>query len=418
MEYKRLDCKSYPNIKHIRIFEGRRRFMLVGIVGIFLCVCLTPLFAQETEGQDSPSPTKSKPLKIGVEMALFNSIASSEEGIEDWTYSMAGEANLFFKTKSRNIRGELAIAYYDSLYFSLKKIYISPYFGDVRVSLGKTRSTWGKGFAFNAGDVIFGSDTVSINTLAEDPRDQTAWLTNVTIPLGDFSFLELIALPGQIDFSTGELPGIEKSSIGGRMNFEVGDFSLQGGYLYRGDDIAGLGTGAIGHRPYISVSSITPIDWTISSSITIPQYETESLDFSEEDWTDDIKNSWMISGGVSASHTVNYDMTLSWNLEFLVKPFTNFFPDTGDTLDSDTEYGLYLYGSLGFVPTSNLAISLVTIASPIDASFSNTLGLDWNIYETLHLLAYYSVQLGEKGDVFYWDNKNGMAITVGARYTY
>ena len=114
---------------------------------------------------------------------------------------MQGSAGMSFMSRgSRDVKGEIALDFSEAggmLTPVLQKLYIRPYFGDVKVSIGKTRTTWGAGFAFNAGDIIFGSDSVSFDTTSDDPRSETAWLTNAEIPLGDFSFLELIVLPGE-----------------------------------------------------------------------------------------------------------------------------------------------------------------------------------------------------------------------------
>ncbi|MBA7643783.1 hypothetical protein ES703_51516 [subsurface metagenome] len=152
-------------------------------------------------------------VRLGVTAEFYNTIMTLS-GLDDWRYFLSGSAGLALRNRgSRVVRAELTLEFAETggsaaqdLLPALKKLYIRPGFGDVLVSLGKTRSTWGAGFAFNAGDVIFGSDSVDFDTRASDLRTETAWLTNVEIPLGDFSFLEIIAMPGNI--SGDEIPEI------------------------------------------------------------------------------------------------------------------------------------------------------------------------------------------------------------------
>lgn len=201
---------------------------------------------------------------------------------------------------------------------------------------------------------------------------------------------------------------MDTASAGGRVSFEVGPFNIQTGYLYRGDEIAGLG--ARGQRAYLSLEGIAPINWHLSSSAA-----TDLDEFS----TDTIKESWMITGGAFYDHTVGYDMKLSWRMEALVKPFASFELDVVlDDEDQAAVYGLYLYPSISFAPIGNLAFSLNSIVSPIDLSANTTLRVSWNIYEELTLLGYYAVQLGESDDVFNLDKLGDMSCALGARYSY
>ncbi len=354
----------------------------------------------------------SSEVRVGVNMEFYNTITSLTGVDEAWTYTLTGQVGLKFQNKgSRVIRGELSLEFIElvpTLLPSLKKLYIRPSFGDVLVSVGKTRSTWGAGFAFNAGDIIFGSDSVTFDTTASDPRTETAWLTNVEIPLGDFAFFELIILPGQMDFTDPEnsiFPTLDKTSAGGRVSFEVGVFNIQTGYLYRGDLIAGLGSA--GHRAFISFESISPVDWHLSTSTA-----TDRDSFNQET----LKSNWMITGGASYDHFIGEyeDIMLGWRFEFFIKPF-------GEWEESDTsgaEYGLYLFPSINLAPRGNLVFSLSSIFSPLDLSAHTTFGVSWNIFEELTLLGYASVQAGEAGDVFNLDNSGGISISLGVRYVY
>ncbi|MBI9100997.1 MAG: hypothetical protein JEY99_01180 [Spirochaetales bacterium] len=354
-------------------------------------------------------------IRISADTEFYNSLYSLNGIEKEWSYIMYGKAGLSFRsTGSREVKGEVALDISEAggqMLPGLKKLYVRPYFGDVRILLGKTRTTWGAGFAFNAGDIIFGSDSISFDTRSNDPRSETAWLTGADFPLGDFSFLEIILLPGSIDLSDPAepvLPKIGDGSAGGRVSFEAGDFNLQAGYLYRGSAIAGLGTA--GQRAYISLEGIMPINWHLSASTTI-----ELNGFS----TTSMEESLKITGGASWDHMLGYtgDKTLSWQLEFLLKPSAQ-FEEYNAEADETEEYGLYLYPSISFIPGSTTVFTVSSIISPIDISANTTAGVSWNIYEELNLFGYYSFQTGESADIFNPENQAGMSITVGAGYSY
>ncbi|HDQ15220.1 MAG TPA: hypothetical protein ENN41_10450, partial [Sediminispirochaeta sp.] len=112
-------------------------------------------------------------IRLSMEAEFFNFLQSGAD-LEDWKYFQSGSAGLAFRNMgSRNIRGELSVDLVESggiaaptgeapAAIDLRRLYIRPAFGDVLVSLGKTRSTWGAGYLFNSGDVIFGSESTDV----------------------------------------------------------------------------------------------------------------------------------------------------------------------------------------------------------------------------------------------------------------
>ena len=361
-------------------------------------------------------------IRLGVETELYSTLLTIE-GPEDWRYFQSGSAGISFRNEgSKQVRGELVLDFsqtgasaLDTPEISLKKLYIRPGIGDLLFTFGKTRSTWGAGLAFNAGDLIFGSDSVDFTSGAEEPRNETAWLVNMEIPIGAFSFLELITLPGNTpDDRSAEtdpadsLPTIDTASAGGRLSIEAGPLNLQTGYLYRGDEIAGLGS--TGHRAFLSLEGIAPFNWHISASTT-----GDPADFSIENLGDN----WMITGGAFNNHTIAYIMKLSWRMEFLLKPSASFAPKNSSGEDVPAGlYGLFLYPTLSLSPRENITYSLSALLSPIDLSANTAFSLDWNIYESLVLTGRFSVQAGECGDVFDLYNPGALSWSIGARYLY
>ncbi len=341
-------------------------------------------------------------LRVAAE---FINTATTVEGTDDWDYFQSGTASVTFRNgESRLIRGELTVDLSpQSETPELKRLYIRPGFGPVLVSLGKTRSTWGAGMAFNAGDIIFGSESVDFNTRTAEPRSETAWLTNVEIPLGAFSFVELIVLPGNIESAgSATIAGATGDpSFGSRFVVDAGPVLFQSGYLFRGDRIAGLGE--TGHRAYAGLEGFSPVNWYVTTSAA-----TDRDTFS----TGTIEESWIITGGAFNDHPIGYDMNLAWRVEALVKP--------GASFDSDESRGLgvFMYPSITFNAGGTQTWSLSSVISPVDRSGANTLGMSWNIYEELSLRAYASVQTGGEGDVFNMENPGGIRFTVGATYVY
>ncbi|GAB1481883.1 hypothetical protein MASR2M78_06980 [Treponema sp.] len=346
--------------------------------------------------------------RLSVDTELLNSVFSQNGVDEEWNYVYSGKADLSLRNKgSRAIRSEVSLEFSEASatsQVSIRKMYIRPSFGDALVSLGKTRSTWGTGTAFNAGDILFGSSSINFDTTSSEPRSETAWLTNVEIPLGDFSFMEFIVLPPTSSGSTGlGSTAVSKASAGGRLSLEAGPFHLQTGYLYRGDAIAGIGNS--GQKAFLSIAGISPIDWQLSAS---------AYTFVDAFSPTQIRDSAMLSGG--ASYDLHFglakDSTLALQIEFLVKPSASFKKEVG------AEYGLYLYPSISLIPPGTIAYSVNSIISPIDTSALSTLAASWNIYEELTLLGYLSVQTGAREATFNPDKPGGISMSAGARYSF
>lgn len=371
-------------------------------------------------------------LRLSVDTELTNTFLTVE-GIDDWRYFQSGSAGLSLLNEgSRLVRGELVLDFEGTggaagstqePTVNLRRFYLRPGIGPVLFTLGKTRSTWGSGLVFNAGDLIFGSDTVDFSAGSEDPRRETAWLVNAEIPLGDFSFLELIALPGTSDAEAAgydALPPLSSASGGARLSLETGPLNIQTGYLYRGDEIAGLGP--TGHRFFAGLEGIAPLDWYIAA--------TASTETAAPFSSGNLQDGLIITGGFFDSLTQAYTMGVSWRVEFLLRPEGAFSPLTtgeiaevleitesgGGTLAG--EYGLYVYPSLTLSPRDRLSFTFSSILSPVDLSANSFFGVEWNIYEALTILGSIAIQAGETDDVFHPGNPGGISCSLGAKYRY
>lgn len=345
--------------------------------------------------------------RVSVSAELFNSVRSGAE-LESWTYLLGGAAELSVMNRgSRLVRSELLLRFVPagrSLATELQRFYTRATFGEVLATIGKTRSSWGSGIALNAGDIIFGSSSVDFSLLEADPRSQTAWLTSVEIPIGVFSFAELIALPGEIDASdplAPTVPGLADSSVGGRVSLAAGNATVQAGYLYRGHRIAGLGD--TGHHAFLSTEGYLPFNWHVSASARTPANELQS---------DAIEQSLTITAGAFDDISLVADRTITWQLETVIRPYGAF------EASGDGSYGVYLYPAVGLAPRTGLNLTISSLVSPIDVSANTAFSGSWNIYESLTLLASVSVRSGESGDTFSLADAGGVSLTVGTRYVY
>ena len=94
---------------------------------------------------------------------------------------------------NKNVKGYFQLDSWiaDSFGIDVPRAYLKVRFPWFRLTLGKTRVSWGDGFVFNAGDVVFGSTgSISGDLSADSLRNETGWLGAVYLPLGAFSFLE------------------------------------------------------------------------------------------------------------------------------------------------------------------------------------------------------------------------------------
>lgn len=347
---------------------------------------------------------------ISVDSEVRTSVTSGEGG-DDWRYGQSSSVALSYMNHgSRRIRGELELEFIGSpestasagAAVSLSRLYLRPSFGPVLATVGKSRSSWGAGYVLNAGDIIFGSESPWVDLLAREPRSETAWLTNVEVPFGAFSFVEVIALPGAAE--AGEPAPLHRGSVGGRVSVEAGPCNLQSGYLYRGDNIAGID--GLGHRAYLTIEGIAPVSWHLSSSITTDRDRLSP---------DQMRDSLLVSAGFSDQRRFGLDRVIALRLELLARP-ANFGGKPG--ADSGREPATLLYGAVDLTPRPSLTFSARNLAVPGEPSAEGAVGGSWALYESLVLSAYYTVQLGSGDDTFGRDRPGAIGVSLGARYVY
>ncbi len=369
--------------------------------------------------------------KSEFDLELYNTIYRMDDNIY-----MAGHGNagLTFKSqKNRNVKGFIEIDFdpdtasgdksYTKPLLELRKAYIKARMLDHRITVGKTRTTWGEGIVFNSGDVLFGSLNPYVDLTEEEKRSETAWMTLTNTPFGSFSFVELIYMPPQTEINDEDIktsyPGgrIEKSSIGGRVYTRIGGTKLEAGYLYKGQKRTETDPSIKTHRPYISLQGNIGPDWSMSASAAIPAEMNPD--------TDIIKRSFSCSFSLFQIINLDHDSSLNLRLETLILPWHNWEQQT-DLFDNaeDTDllkaYGIFIYPQIVYNISPGFNISLQSVVSPIDLSAMTTFGSFWNIYQDFEIINYLTFNTGEKSDIFAWGSgrMQDIALTTGFRYRF
>jgi hypothetical protein len=319
------------------------RHLLV-LTGLFCILCNTPLFAAQA------------PV---ITLDIFPSVYASDG---DWSELLVTEGMISFKSEnSGNVRGEVALTYantsdYDTVDDAIWKAYLKARFPSFRLTMGKTRLSWGEGTLFNAGDLLFGSDDMAFDLTDSELRTETDWLAAITVPFDSFSFAELVILPST------EGDDIQDLSYGGRVYHTLGKLKTEAGAAR----IDGTNKGYLGFQGNFG------LDWHL----------TTSLDDEEE---------WEISGGLSSMRYLEGDKSLSMRFEFLLRPLG----DWQDTSYADGSWPLMLYPELTYVASSSLAFSLRSIVCIPDLSTTAVFATSWNVFQGFSLVGYVSAFSGD-----------------------
>ncbi|MCF7934573.1 MAG: hypothetical protein K9M84_07615 [Spirochaetia bacterium] len=350
---------------------------------------------------------------LTMDLSLFNTVVRTSN--TDWSYRIAGAGTASFKSSgNRDVKSEVALDIifpdlplsalgesippaYSALslaLISLDKAYIKVRFPSFRLTAGKSRLSWGDGFVFNSGDILSGSTDTDVDLTTSEVRDETYWLSSVQIPLENFSFLEAVVLP---QAGTGELIGI---AAGGRVYATIDTIKLESGYLYRGSDQS--------HTAYVTMQGNFGPDWYAASALTLPS----STDIQE--LRDGAQESWNLSAGLFTIHQIDRIRTMTLRLESLIRPYASWVEQ--DT--AQASYGLYLYPEIGYTPSDTVSLSLRSIISPIDLSAATTIGGSWNVFQSLSVLGYLTVQAGDANDLFSWEGPQSLALMLGCSFIY
>ncbi len=385
--------------------------------------------------------------EVSISMELYNTFY---QGIDDWYYNGYGKIKLDFQsTANRYTKAEFETDFYpvdvgsaspsDTNRFYVKRAALKTRLFGSLFTVGKTRLSWGPSNAvvFNSGDVIFGSRNPFVDFTQENIRSNTTWLSAAQLPIGLLSFVEAVILPptNSLD-STGNVPigltpaeavpTIKQASGGVRGKFSIGNFWLEPGIYYKGQEQTL--NDDLGLRPYLSFAGNLGVDFYSAISTALDYTDTKFKE--DEDYRiESIKKTTNMSLGLLQRLTLQ-NATMTLRLEALVQPWANWEAQDISTLQATDEgYGLLLYPEITYLYGNNYVYTLQAIISPIDASAQWTATVGWYISQGLYWVNFLSLNSGDKNDLFAWDRTNssldvpiytgnGKSFTSGLRFVY
>src|SRR5690554_2295871 len=117
----------------------RRRHAMACILGIFTIL------------------TVSAAVETVVDLNLFHSLNLRDTGTRSHAYLMTGDASVSLKSpNTSNVRGDVALSFSQvgtTIVPSIDRAYLRARFPSFRLTVGKTRVSWGDGVMFNAADL-------------------------------------------------------------------------------------------------------------------------------------------------------------------------------------------------------------------------------------------------------------------------
>jgi hypothetical protein len=339
-----------------------------------------------------------------VKLTLLNTLARAES--DDWSLYGLGTGRITFSAQDyENIRAQLSLEarVADTALLDISRAFVKARFSGARVTLGKARVSWGEGFLYNAGDVIFGASVPEVDMTAEELRDDAAWLTALYVPVGTYSFFEAVVLEPEMNLADlitdpdAETPALSTTQAGGRFVGRVLGVKTEAGYLFRGSELT--------HNPYLSFQGHLLVDWHLSGSLSIPQNSARGSMAGE---------SAAVSFGLFHIHKFEDDSLLSFRLEGLIRPGASW----SETKNVDSEYALMLYPEISWAVSDSLVFNFRNIVSPVDLSAILTAGVNWSIFEGLKILGLAAVQAGDKSDTYGWNKPGCFAVSAGFQFIY
>lgn len=308
---------------------------------------------------------------------------------------------------NKNVKAQFqldALLFQNNIIFDIPRAYVKMRFPGFRATLGKTRVSWGEGFMFNAGDVIFGGMSLDVDISQSVLRDETAILASTYIPLGRFSYIETVFFPFPtlaevIPGTIAPIPrNIAETSAGGMITGKVFDITLEGGYLYKGVPQS--------HKPYISAHGHLIADWYLAASCDIPHKDPDEESF---------KEGLALSGGLFGIIPLEGDASLNLRLETGIFPFGEW--EEAETFPADP-YGIYLFPEIVYTPVENMSYQLRALVSPVDVSGLVIAGMNWNMYQGFTLGFMATAMFGDEDDPFGWDRDSDLAFVLSLEYIF
>ena len=346
--------------------------------------------------------------EIGVTTRITAATSLVHEEESEFSLLSYGEGRLDLKSYgNKNVRAQLQLntLLSEEVELDVPRAFVKVRFPGFRLTVGKTRVSWGEGFLFNAGDVVFEGMSLLDNLTELELRDETDWMIVPYVPLGTFSFIEGLLLPHPrlSDNSGGALPmavPLSRIDTGSRIVTKALGIKFEGGYLYKGSEEI--------HRPYVSFQgNLLTLDWHLSSSLAIP---------SEDPDREALRDGWDISLGLFRLVNLASSGSIMFRFESGIRPFGQ-WKEAGPS-PAASDYGIYLYPEVTLAVNDSLSYFVRSIVSPVDLSALNFAGLRWNIFQGFTMSFFFSLMLGDENDHFGWNRQGDAALTSEMQYIY
>ena len=346
--------------------------------------------------------------------AELSAIAAATSVGSAFCFSGSAEGRLTFQAEaSREVKGLVEIdatvtpGSMPEAVFEVPRAYLKARFPWFRLTAGKTRLSWGAGFVFDAGDVIFGGMTPYLDLTQADPRDKTAWLASVYVPLGDFSFFEAVGLPlmppqpGDPSGAGSPYFPFDSLNAGGRAVAGLTGITLEAGYLYSG--------GRKTHTPYLSVQTSLYFDLYAAASLGIPE--------SGATW-DELSGSLHVSWGLYRAFDLGGPGDLSVRAEAAFVPCGEWGEISGGLPAGSLGYGALVFTDFTYAPSDAFAASARSLLSPVDTSGLVLLEVSWQAFQGFWILVDGLAMFGDDDDLFGWGRDADLAFLVTLRYRF
>ncbi|MBN1413096.1 MAG: hypothetical protein JW969_19810 [Spirochaetales bacterium] len=320
----------------------------------------------------------------------------------------------FKSAGNRNVKAELELeaTVSDQLLLNITKAYFKARFPVFRLTMGKTRVSWGEGFLFNAGDLIFDGLSFPSAISTGDLRIETDYMAVLYFPLGRFSYFETVYLPKPVMVDMDPSPSSEfympasvdigSTEAGGRFQFDIARTKLEFGYLYKG--------ALRSHNAFVSLQGNLLVDWNLSASCAINQDNADP---------ELIKQSLGVSFGLFSQFGLGSDSSLTLRLESAIKPFQRWEEDPSPpAFPAMPSYALYLFPDITFAIDSSLSLQLRSLISPCDASAMIFGGAGWNPYQGLTFNFYAGAMAGDSNDIFGWGREKDFFIMLETQFLF
>ena len=376
-------------------------------------------------GVAAAPPPAGAELKASVQLLALSGLYGQDG--EAWLSRVARARLNLESAGDRTVQGFLQLQALagDGLALEVPRAYVRVRLPGFRVMVGRNRVTWGEGFYFNAGDVLFGSLDPSLQGLGlGGSRDQTDWLLEAYVPLGRFSFLEGVVLPygGGVGTGGSTLGGVIGSGLASGADLSAALAAGAPGRCGRrgagggpaGEHQAGggrpLARGEGEVRPYASLQGHLLADWHLSASLAVPASGAEA---------GAVRESLAVSAGLFHLSSPAGVESLSLRLEAGLRPF-GVWEETPRAALSDPPpaYGLLLFPEAVLALSPTLSLQARAVLSPVDGSAFTQAGVSWNTTQGLTLLGLLGAMAGDADDLFGWEQPGGVAVNLGLEYIY